>query len=526
MHRGLWAVLLLCGTGLAQTTLPLQGGYSAKPMLDVDGDGLADYVVGNYNSGEIRSGATGALIRSFGPFMTFPFFCGGEAASAEIDDVDGDGLNDVAFSVPADCCKYSDPGKVWAFSSATGLLLWTHTGPGCSNFGKVLETVGDLNQDGARDLIVSSSNFTRVISGVNGTQIYQIPLTGRAPAALGDITGDGIADLLLGGPHVNSQQGQLLALSGADAISGVPIDGVTPGDMLGWSVSGAADLNGDGVPDYLAGAPGSDVGVPEGGCIYAFSGATAQLIQRVSGVWPQDRLGASCADAGDVDQDGYREIAGGRLLSALGRGGYVRVQSVGAGTVDHLLLGAPGALAIGNRLIAMGDLNLDGRPELGVCFSENLIPGGLTPSISFINIDTGLRSYGTGTVGCFGGHPLDSNGPPQVGNQNFGILTHGALNGGMSMLLLSDVPDLVGTDLFQVGIKIHLQITASAQVHPFAAQGNGSVSALLPIPNVPALIGARFYAQGIVYWLPDQTPCTPSPLSLSSTAGLMMIVQP
>lgn len=85
---------------------------------------------------------------------------------------------------------------------------------------------------------------------------------GSAIAAVGDVNGDGVPDLLVGAPlqdvGANTEQGQAYLISGATGQVLLTLDDPNPqsGAHFGFSVASAGDVNGDGVNDLLVGAPG------------------------------------------------------------------------------------------------------------------------------------------------------------------------------------------------------------------------------------------------------------------------------
>ena len=102
---------------------------------------------------------------------------------------------------------------------------------------------------------------------------------GRAVSNAGDVNGDGLADLLIGAyfadPTANAsgasyvvfgrntaQTGPFpasLDLSDLDGTNGFRLDGVAEGDLSGFAVSNAGDVNGDGLADLLIGAYAADL---------------------------------------------------------------------------------------------------------------------------------------------------------------------------------------------------------------------------------------------------------------------------
>ena len=97
---------------------------------------------------------------------------------------------------------------------------------------------------------------------------WQVSYSGRSVSGAGDINGDGVADLIIGAYVANSDVGAsyvvfgkpdmgstgsipLLSLNGGN---GFILSGVAAADHSGCSVSGAGDINGDGVADLIIGA--------------------------------------------------------------------------------------------------------------------------------------------------------------------------------------------------------------------------------------------------------------------------------
>ena len=122
-------------------------------------------------------------------------------------------------------------------------------------------------------------NLSAIVAGTGGFVINGIDAgdkSGFSVSGAGDVNGDGLADLIVGAyraaPGGHSNAGESYVVFGkADTapvnlsavvagIGGFVINGIDPGDRSGISVSGAGDVNGDGLADLIVGASHADPG--------------------------------------------------------------------------------------------------------------------------------------------------------------------------------------------------------------------------------------------------------------------------
>ena len=141
----------------------------------------------------------------------------------------------------------------------------------------------------------------------------------------------------------------------------------TPGDGYGFMASAIGDLNGDGVPEFVIGAPRNALGGPFSGRAYVYSGRDGTLLHVVQGS-PQDRLGFSVAGVGDVNKDGVPDYAvggPGRFNQTPVKNGRVLVISGADHATLYDLQGTPNSF-FGYDVNAAGDVNGDSWPDIVV----------------------------------------------------------------------------------------------------------------------------------------------------------------
>ncbi len=325
--------------------------------------------------------------------QTFLYSFDGDAAAEQFGcsvavagDMDRDGFPDMIVGAWRAGDAGIDAGKARVFSGRDGSTLATYLGdsPG-DHFGFCVSSAGDVNLDGWPDVVVgadhdgnngTNSGSARVISGRNGATLFTFNGNspqedfGRCVRGAGDVNGDGWPDIVVGAPHDDDQgidSGSVSVFSGRDGSRILFVLGDAPDDHLGWSVAAVGDTNADGRADILAGAWGNDAFASEAGLVRIFSGSTGAVLREWRGIAAGEQLGISVSHAGDVDGDGIPDVvAGAYNAGAVGAmfAGAVRVFSAGTGA---LLLDLPGNSAgdeLGFAVDGGDDFNSDGVPDL------------------------------------------------------------------------------------------------------------------------------------------------------------------
>jgi hypothetical protein len=299
-------------------------------------------------------------------------------------DVNGDGVADLIVGARNDDNNGTQSGSARVFSGLHGSILYTFNGDSAGDgFGYSVSGAGDVNGDGNADLVVgarfddnngSDSGSARVFSGLNGSILYTFngefagDHFGESVSGAGDVNGDGVADLIVGArsrDNNGSGSGAARVFSGLNGSILYTFYGDSAGDQLGWSVSGAGDVNGDGYADLIAGAPLDDNNFDDSsGSARVLSGLDGSILYTFHGEPENERFGESVSDAGDVNADGVGDFIVGNYSGSSQRPGSARVFSGVDGSILYTFFGDGSIDQFGYSVGGAGDVNGDGHADL------------------------------------------------------------------------------------------------------------------------------------------------------------------
>lgn len=300
-------------------------------------------------------------------------------------DVDGDGVPDFAAGTPyAERFGYSSLGLVVVLSGADGHLLHLLYGePSYGNFGWFIDELGDVNGDGFADILTSSPHVAPygvhyVHSGADGSLIRKVDgeahsgtgQYGISLAGFGDLNGDGVPDYGVGNPQfavLGSGDGKVYVYDGAIGAELYTIPHEDEDAEHGTSLANAGDVDGDGIDDILVGAPDTEdpVSGNKVGAVFVYSGASGSLLLRVDApAAGVINFGRATAGPGDVDGDGTPDLLVGCREYLQSFTGSVFLMSGADGSLLQRWNGFDQDDWYGRAVAGPGDVDGDGVPDL------------------------------------------------------------------------------------------------------------------------------------------------------------------
>ena len=432
-------------------------GMAGSPWVagagDLNGDGVADIVVGAASDDDKATDA-GRIFVSFGSATAVPATTLGDSttdlvidgvnagdlagsAVGSVSDLDGDGVGEILIGAPMmENGTLTDAGMgfvVWGRAAADGIDLGdlvSEDGKGYAikgeaagdRAGQSMASIADLNGDGKAEILIgaagndangadagaayvvwgkdtdSSVQLANVATGTGGFRIVGQAAgdgAGQALASVGDMNGDGKAEILIcaaGNDAGGADAGAAYVVFGkatgtevdlnavAGGVGGFRITGQA-GDHVGEVLTALGDVNGDGISDILVGASGNDRAY----VVYGKSGTGEVLLSDVASgtggfvITPEgagDLSQLSVAAGGDFNRDGIADLVIGTPTNSEGgadAGAVYVVWGGGTANIDLALIaqgiggtkivGDAGSLT-GSSVAVVSDMNGDGTADL------------------------------------------------------------------------------------------------------------------------------------------------------------------
>lgn len=357
-------------------------GTSVAGVGDVNGDGTPDYIIGLPGWGPfaagratVHSGVDGSVLYNFNGSAVADFMGYSVAGAGDVND---DGAPDFIVAAPYSFLGEDVAGAAFVFSGADGSELWEFAGDQeAEHLGLGVGAAGDVDGDGYDDLVTGSPDYdgtlgdatgrVMVFSGFDGGVLLQwesVPggNMGESVCGLGDVNGDGYADIAAAAPGVAT----VLVI---DVHNAAVLHTLSDGQInsnFGHSIADAGDIDGDGVDDLVVGATGHVVGGEPRGRVFIYSGADGDLIDSVTGPEAAVLFGGSVSGAGDANGDGTPDIVIGIPKDNRGGDDAGRVEIRDGVTLDVVAAfnAAAPYTSFASAVAGVGDLDGDGLSDV------------------------------------------------------------------------------------------------------------------------------------------------------------------
>lgn len=354
------------------------------------------------------------------------------------------------LAVPAAATPLYPDSLTTAWSNPSFLYCWPYA-VGAGDYSMQIDIDATTSPPGIKKSLVSDARerayiypmFFDCIEGYNDRSRFPTApgeLLGhlRGLANAGDFNGDSREDITIGAPNANpggkagagcvflvfgranfgDHSLSTVGLLDDNALTGVKIVGENAGDMIGASQASAGDFNGDGISDWIIGAPGYNGGAGLVAIIYGTS--TRQGTYKVSDIGTPtlpglvlvgsaagDKAGTCVAGLGDVDGDGYDDVG------------------IVAPSASHMLVDGSTRTGCGVVYVIYGGPSYYNAKDS----SKNTVNlGGTAMGTLFGKMYVGIAGSGTSqvmTVAPAGDIDNDGKADFLIGNPNYDILDAG-----------------------------------------------------------------------------------------------------
>lgn len=256
-------------------------------------------------------------------------------------------------------------------------------------FGWTARRVGDIDGDGKTDMITTAPTYKSgagkiyVYSGGSGKLLHSVAgkpgqRLGNSAVGIGDVNGDGVPDFIAGAPTA-SGKGAAFVYSGKNASILHSLRGTTAGGQFGYEVSEAGDIDGDDVPDFFVGEMVGNGVKPKSGRGVVYSGKTAKQIFELGGESAGDGFGNAAAVA-SIGEREFLLAIGAQNAGPSNRGRvYVYHIKDSKPILRFKIEGDSNSVNLGQMFISFpGDVDRDGVPDVYASdFSDKTkAPGG------------------------------------------------------------------------------------------------------------------------------------------------------
>lgn len=405
------------GFNINTPSLNFSSNNKVSSAGDVNGDGISDLIIGVSDASYVVYGSRAGFSSNFDVSTLngsngFTINSGYQVSSAG--DINADGIDDLI--VGGNKVIF---GNSQGFPASFDISTLNGSNGFTVNGADNATNAGDVNGDGINDLILSNGSdqsyvvfgsregflATLDVSTLDGVNGFTINGAGYAVSGAGDFNGDGVDDVLIGGaftspltdPNVSSASyivygsrdgfSASIDLANLDGTDGFSINSLVSNPVgwltdstLGFSVSAAGDVNGDGLDDVILGSPNSERNAGYGAVIF----------------------GQVSLNGTDCNDTLYGTQGDDRIFGGLGDDtlfGNEGVNTMGGGDGDDLIYGGSGVDFIDGG---------NGSDRIFAADGNNRISGGAGDDIIYTGAgnDVIYSSLGNDTIWLGGGRDI------------------------------------------------------------------------------------------------------------------------
>ena len=235
-----------------------------------------------------------------------------------VGDLDHDGRSEVAFGAPFASLNGPGSGMVCVYrANGTKLFTllganYQELGVSIAALGDVNQDGIVDFVVGSGEGLPAAKGSVSVYSGADGALLKKIDggesggRFGSSVAGIGDVNSDGYPDFATVLSHSG---GTITIWSGKDFGLLKSLGATAPGDAVGMVVANVGDIDGDGYADLGLGVPRANTGASLGGLFRVYSGKTFAVLVEKSGSTVNAALGSALAPlGGDWDGDGRADL--------------------------------------------------------------------------------------------------------------------------------------------------------------------------------------------------------------------------
>jgi len=286
------------------------------------------------------------------------------------------------FIIPCAAILLAAPSAAQQYGGVFYKEMSVYNGQAGELFGSDAASVGDLNNDGVDDFVVTAPGYdsltntnvgaVRLYSGANGTMLHEFTgsvdfeTLGLAVVGVPDMNGDLVPDIAMSS---SIGEGTVTIYSGDTYALLRTISAPAGAHEFGCDLTVLGDINANGFDELVIGADETEVGGISQGAVFLYDLDTGLSLAQFNGSTQGESFGCAVAPIGDCDSDGLPDLVVSAPAAddgAVNHTGKVRIVSSITGLVLLEVVGTRAGLYLGTSVLGIDDINGDLMPDFVV----------------------------------------------------------------------------------------------------------------------------------------------------------------